>query len=296
MSVVVVGAYTLDLYMFGDRLPQAGETVNCHTFAQAHGGKGANQAVAARRLGSKTALIARLGGDAIGQAALDLFLAEGIRTEYIVIDKENQTGVGFIIVDKEGRQIITTYAGAGYHLTVADIQQAEQAIKTASALLLQGETNPLASSAAAKLAGSQTMVILDPSPIEAFADINFFEDVDILTPNEQEAAWLVGDEWATAAEVSKATNVPIILLTRGEKGVEVFDNGEVYNIFPPPVQVVDTTGAGDAFNGALAAALDRGFNLRAAVANACRYASLSVSKRFCIPSYARSEEFTWIAE
>lgn len=282
--------------MFGERLPLAGETVNCHAFAEAHGGKGANQAIAARRLGSETTFIARLGQDPIGQAALNLFLAEGIDTNYLIMDSGDQTGVGFIIVDKAGIQLITTFAGASFNLTVKDLNRAERAIKMASVLLLQGEIDPQTSMAAAKLAGDHTMVILDPSPVEAFGDRCLFEEIDILTPNEQEAAWLTKSAQTTAMDVSRVTNVPIILLTRGERGVEVFDNGKAYKIPAPPTQVVDTTGAGDAFNGALAAGLDRGLSIRIAVRNACNYASLSVSKRFCIPSYARSEEFCWVIE
>jgi ribokinase len=293
MSVVVVGAYTRDLYMFGPRLPNPGETVNCSEYAESHGGKGANQAVAAARLGAHTTLITRLGKDTNGQMAYELFRREGLDMRHIIMDEEAGTGVGFIIVDKGGLQLITTYAGASARLSLKDLERARLMLESASVLLLQGEISAEVSLAAARLAGERTIVILDPSPVETFPNANWFGGVDILTPNEQEAAALVRKADPDAAATAAATGVPIIIITRGADGAEVFHNGQTQRVPAPPTQVVDTTGAGDAFNGALAASLDRGFALLDAMEHACRCASFCVSRKYCIPSYPTLTEAPW---
>lgn len=294
MAVVVVGAYTLDLYMFGERLPTAGETVNCYDFAEAHGGKGANQAVAAGRLGASSTLIAKIGEDSVGENAYRFFLHEGIDTSYIVKQPGDRTGVGFIIVDHYGIQLITTYAGASLQLNLEHVRKAEPALKAATVLLLQGEIKPEITLEAARLAGNKTIVVLDPSPVESFDQSRTFPSVDILTPNEQEAIVLTHKDSPSARDVAEITRVPVVMLTRGVRGVEIYTYGETIFVPSPQAKVVDTTGAGDAFNGALAAGLDRGMDLHPAVMNACHYASLTVGKRFCIPSYPRLGEFKWM--
>jgi ribokinase len=290
MAVVVIGAYTRDLFMYGPRLPLAGETVDCPEYAEAHGGKGANQAVAAARLGARTWLITGLGRDQAGQAARALFAAEAVDVSCSRIDEVASTGVGFIIVDQTGQQLITTCAGASARLTAADIQRARPILEQASALLLQGEIRAEVSLAAARLAGPDTIVILDPSPVEAFEDRDSLERVDILTPNEPEAAVLTGILNSGAAQVAAVTGVPTVIITRGGNGAEVFWNGQTQWVPTPKVPVVDTTGAGDAFNGALAAGLDRGLDLLTATAYACRCAAFSVGRKFCIPSYPTAQE------
>ena len=294
MAVAVVGAYTLDLYMFGERLPGSGETVNCGDYAEAHGGKGANQAVAARRAGASAALIARIGSDPMGESALKLFRDEDLDLSGLVVAAGERTGASFVIVDQAGRQIITTFAGASFSLSLQDVRRANRLLHSASVMLLQGEIDPAVSLAAARRAGSATRVVLDPSPVEAFPDPAVFGPVDILTPNEQEATALTGQVTPSAYDVADACRTPVVLLTRGADGVEVYDHGRMYSVAAPPAEkVVDTTGAGDAFNGALAAALDRGQELRGAVEQACRYASRSVARRFCIPSYPRLDNYLW---
>jgi ribokinase len=293
MSVVVVGAYTRDLFMYGPRLPLRGETVNCPDYAEADGGKAANQAVAAARLGAKTWLITGLGADQAGQAALALFANEAVDISYSRIGDAAHTGVGFIIVDHDGQQLITTYAGASAQLTVEDIERARPLLGGATALLLQGEIDAGVSLAAARLADQQTYVILDPSPVEAFESVPSLTGVTILTPNEPEAAVLTGLPSATAEQVAAVTGVSTVMITRGGNGVEVFWQGKLHRVPAPRVAAVDTTGAGDAFNGALAAGLDRGLDILAAAHFACRCAAFSVARRFCIPSYATASDVSF---
>lgn len=294
MSVVVVGAYTRDQFMYGPRLPLRGETVNCLDYAEAHGGKGANQAVAAARAGARTWLITGLGQDLNGALAQALFAEEGVDTSYSRIAAESKTGVGFIIVARDGQQLITTFAGAGAELSVADVQKAEHVIRDASVLLLQGEIGSEVSLAAAELAGSETHVVLDPSPVEAFEGVGSFHGVDILTPNDPEAVILTGTADPSAAQVAEATGISTVIITHGADGAEVFWRNRTYKVLAYTAAVVDTTGAGDAFNGALAAALDHGLDVLAAVHYACRYAAVSVGRRFCIPSYATLAEVPFL--
>ena len=293
MSVVAVGAYTRDLYMFGPRLPGPGETVDCPEYAESHGGKGANQAVAAARLGARTILITRLGRDRFGQEAFSLLEGEGIDMTNVTMDDEVGTGVGFIILDSCGMQLITTYAGASGRMTVEDMEHARPALERAAVLLLQGEIKAEVSLAAAWLAGESTTVVLDPGPAEPFLERGDFTRVDVLTPNEQEAAVLTGKAQPRAVDVQAATGVPMVIVKRGAEGAEVFYNGETQHVPAPPARVVDTTGAGDAFNGTLAAGLDRGLGLIRAVEHACRCASFSVGRKFCIPSFPTLEEVPW---
>ncbi len=293
MSVVSVGVYARDLYMFCLRLPKTGETVNSHEYAESHGGKAANQAVAAARLGARTALITRLGKDSIGQIAYDLFQNENLDVSQIIMDDAVGTGASFIILDQKGLQLITNYAGASARLNLKDIERAQPVLQAASTLLLQGEISAEISLFAAKLAGAKTLVILDPSPVEVFSGIKRFENVDILTPNEQEAELLTGRSNPDAAMIAELTGVPTIVITRGADGAEVFHRGKTTHVPSPRVEVVDTTGAGDAFNGAMAAGLDRGLDLNTAIEHACRCASFSVGRRFCIPSFPTLRDIPW---
>jgi ribokinase len=293
MSVAVVGAYTKDLYMFGPRLPGPGETVDCPEYAESHGGKAANQAVAAARLGAQTSLITLLGNDRMGDDAFALLASEGLDMTYVRRNDKAGTGVGFIILDQDGLQIITTYAGASGQLTRPMIRQAESMLKEAYVLLLQGEISAEISLYAAQLAGKHAKVILDPGPVEPFLGIGGLDEIDIIVPNQQEAATLTGKANPSPIDVQIATGVPNVIITLGAAGIEIFQGGDVIHIPAPPAQVVDTTGAGDAFNGAIAAGLDRGLDLISASEHACRCASFSVERRFCIPSFPTYKDIPW---
>lgn len=294
MTVVAVGIYSLDLFMAVDRLPKPGESITVTAFNQAHGGKAANQAVAAARLGVPVSLITNLGDDANGGKAVELFQQEGISLNHLTIIDGAQTGISTIILDLHGQQLISTFAGASGCITMDDIRRANKEFEQASVLLLQGEIEAEITLEAARLAGSHTAVVLDPSPIETFEKINGFDNIDILTPNEHEAKIIVSKNSPTAKEISRATGVPTILLTRGEEGVEMYHQDKTHNISAPKVEVIDTTGAGDAFNGSLAAGLHKGLSIVEAARIATNYAAICVTRKYCIPSYPTKEEFEWV--
>jgi ribokinase len=296
MSIVSIGVYSRDLYMFCPRLPGPGESVCSTEYAESHGGKAANQAIAAARLGARTTLITRLGLDRFGKDAYKLLVNEGVNVNSIIFDQVGSTGVGFIVLDPSGVQLITTYSGVSGHLEIIDIEKNASILDAASTLLLQGEISPEISLSAARIAGEKSIVILDPSPIEGFSGIKRFDNVDILTPNEQEAAKLAGIENPSALIIAEITGIPTVIITRGAKGAEVYTGGVTYHLPAFPVKVIDTTGAGDAFNGALAAAIDRGMNLLSASEHACKCASFCVGRRFCIPSFATINDVPWDSE
>jgi ribokinase len=278
--------------MFGERLPRPGETVNCREFVESDGGKGANAAVAAARIGASVALIIRLGRDESGERAARLFEREGIETSLLAWDDDIPTGAGFVVVDDSGHQLLTTYGGASARLTLDDVGRGEAAIAQAAVLIVQGEIPSEVSLAAVRLAGASTTVILDPGPVEPWLDCAL-AGVDILAPNEHEAALLIGCAAPSAEDVAAATGVPSVVLHRGAAGVEVFTNGVTWR--EPSVRarvVIDTTGAGDAFCGALAAGLAEGFDLKQAVRLGTEVAAISVSRRYCIPSYPRRSELS----
>lgn len=290
MSVVVIGAYTRDLFMYGPRLPGPGETVDCPDYAEAHGGKAANQAVAAARLGASTAIITCLGDDPPGQAALSMFADEHVDTSLTTRTTQSPTGVSFIIVDERGQQLITTCAGASAQLTLADIERASSLLHRASVILLQGEIPFEVSVVAARLAGPNTTVVLDPSPAENVIAHAPFTGVHVVTPNEHEAALLTGTMHPAGAEIAAVTQAPTAIITHGARGAEVYYNGTIAHVPAQNVPVLDTTGAGDAFNGAYAAAISRGLDVLESVEFACRCAAISVQRRFCVPSFARLDE------
>jgi ribokinase len=278
--------------MFGERLPRPGETVNCREFVESDGGKGANEAVAAARLGARVTLITRLGRDAPGDHAAKLFDDEGIDTSSLAWDDDTPTGAGFIVVDDDGQQLLTTYGGASARLTIADITRRGGIIDQAAVLIIQGEIPSAVSLEAVRLAGMETTVILDPSPVEPWLGQQLL-GVDILAPNEYEAALLAGRAAPSAGDLAATTGVRCVALHRGARGVEVFSNGVTWH--EPAAQVpvvIDTTGAGDAFCGALAAGLTEGLSIRQAVRLGTEVAGISVARRYCIPSYPRRSELS----
>jgi len=271
------------------RLPERGESVDGYEYAESHGGKAANQAVAVARLGGKVHLITRLGRDRHGQEALDLLKREGVNLRYVTRD-DCPTGVSFIILDADGQQFITTHAGSSGKLTADDVKGAEPALRQASAILLQGEIEAEASMAAAGCAGERTCVILNPSPLETFAGLESWSWVDLLILNEPEGRNLLNGRAPTAGRVATSLGIDSVVLTLGAEGAEVFYGGRSMRVPAEQADVVDTTGAGDVFCAALAVALERGRTMEAAARWACRCASFSVGRKYCIPSIPRESD------
>ncbi len=280
-----------------ERLPRPGETLLGGEFSQAAGGKGANQAVAAARAGGDVTFVARVGRDALGDAAVAAYEKEGIRTEAIFRDETAPSGVALIFVGSKGENSIAVAPGANGRLSPADLEKAGAAITNAGAVLLQLEI-PLetVTCAAAMASKARVPVILNPAPACPLSD-ELLAQIDILTPNETEAGFLSGnwrvygkDKAKLAAEDLMRRGARTVIVTMGERGVLVATPEWTRVVKPFPVEAVDTIAAGDTFNGALAVALAKKQPLLEAVCFAQAAAALSVTRRGAQESTPRREE------
>jgi len=259
------------------RIPAPGETVLGGKFVMAAGGKGANQAVAAARLGAEVSFVARVGDDLFGQTAIENFKREGICVDYVTKDPQKPSGVALILVDDRGENVISVAPGANAELSPDDVRKARLAIEQANVVLIQLEV-PLETVAEAARVGAESgaTVILNPAPAQALDD-RLLRHITVLTPNETECGLLTGLSPKDPAELVKAAQelrrrgVQTVVITLGGTGSFVY-NGEIGVAVPTvKIQPVDTTAAGDAFNGALAVALAEGQQL----AQAVRFANLA---------------------
>ena len=277
-SVAVVGSVNADLVVSVARLPQAGETVTGGTFARHGGGKGANQAVAAARAGAAVAMVGAVGADDLGEEALRELAAEGIDVAAVARLDDAATGVAAIVVDERGENLIAVASGANAELDGTLVEEAvERLIErgTSGVVLMQQEIPEqvvVAGIAAARAAGWQA--VLNPAPARPLPD-----DLAgvILTPNADEARALAGEDDVEAAAhaLARRTGAPVLVTVGADGALLVAGDPGVERVPAPAVEVVDTTGAGDAVNGALAAELAAGRPLTAAVRFAMAAAALS---------------------
>ena len=294
--ILVVGSSNTDMVIKLDRLPRPGETVLGGEFVTMAGGKGANQAVAAVRAGGSVRLVARVGQDMFGYESLARFMAEGIHVENVIQDESSPSGVAMICVAKDGENSIAVAAGANGRLSPADVKGSGRAIAGASMVLLQLET-PLATVQAAVEAATAAgvPVLLNPAPACALPG-ELLQRVSILTPNETETELLTGiavtdeESAARAAEKLREMGPQTVIITLGARGAYVA-NGSSQRLVPGfPVTAVDTTGAGDVFNGALAVALGEGRSLLESVRFANAAAAISVTRLGAQPSAPMRKE------
>jgi ribokinase len=264
MSIVVFGSINMDLVAGTQRLPRPGETLAGHSFRTVPGGKGANQAVACARLGAPTRMVGRLGADGFGVALRAGLVQEGIDVTGVGADPVQPSGVALITVEASGENTIIVVPGANGAVGAAELERLDAALAGARALLLQFEVPLEAVIAAAERARAQGVtVILDPAPAQALPAA-LFPLVDILTPNESEAAALVGfpiaDEAAAAqaAHQLRARGSAAVVIKRGGHGALALTPDGVVALPAMPVTAVDTVAAGDAFNAGLAVALAAG--------------------------------------
>jgi ribokinase len=288
--IVVVGSSNTDMVVRSPRLPAPGETVLGGDFLMAAGGKGANQAVAAARLGGDVTLLAKVGGDVFGERALRGFEEEGIRTDLVLRDPEAASGVALILVDGDGENLISVAPGANGRLSVEEVEAARTELSTAAIVLLQLEV-PLdcVRAAVSICAAAGGLVILDPAPARELDD-ELLAGVSILTPNEGEAERLTGIQVADSSSAHRAAaalrgrGADTVVVTLGSAGAYLLSETESALIPSPEVRAVDSTAAGDTFNGALACALARGDDLVQAIELANRAAALSVTRPGAQPS------------
>lgn len=294
--IVVVGSSNTDMIIKLDRIPRPGETVLGGAFSMAAGGKGANQAVAAARAGGAVSIIARVGDDLFGTQAVQGFIIDEIDVRYIVRDRTAPSGVALIFVGSNGENSIAVASGANAQLSPADVEAAGEVIGAAGILIMQLETPIDAVQTAAEIAAAHGVkVILNPAPAQPLAD-RLLRNVSTLTPNESETEMLTGikvqseADMTAAARILRAKGVETVIITLGARGAFVAAEG--LNEMAPgfPVEAVDSTAAGDVFNGALAVALAEDRPLREAIRFANAAAALSVMKLGAQPSAPRRNE------
>jgi ribokinase len=295
-SVLVIGSSNTDMIIKVDRLPEAGETVLGGQFASMAGGKGANQAVGAARAGAKVTFITRVGSDTLGENAVRGFRADGINVNYVVRDAKAPSGVALIFIGKDGENSIAVASGANGNLAGADLKHAVSAFESAAVVVLQLEV-PLktvqAAAALAKKAGAP--VILNPAPAQPLP-ASLLKDTFLLTPNQTEAELLTGirvDDESSAAKAADcllSKGVRNVIITMGGRGASVAGDGVRAFVPAHKVKAVDTTAAGDIFNGALAAALAEGKTLFEAVQFASAAAAISVTRLGAQPSAPQRKE------
>ena len=283
-EIVVVGSSNTDMVIKTDKLPLPGETVLGGHFFMNAGGKGANQAVAAARLGGAVTLIAKTGEDIFGRQAIDLFKGEGIDTSFVFTDTLHPSGVALITVNENGENCIVVAPGANGHLNYLDIQNALPAIEKASVILMQleipVETVEYVVSLAAK---KNKTIILNPAPAVSLPD-ELLKNISVITPNQKEAEILtavkVTDNKSAeqAAFILHQKGVETVIITMGGKGAYFSHKQTSGLINAPEVKAIDTTAAGDVFNGVLVVEIAQGNSWEEAIKKACKAASISVTR------------------
>jgi ribokinase len=283
-SIVVVGSSNTDMVIKTSRLPLPGETILGGDFLMNPGGKGANQAVAAARLGGKVTLVAKTGNDLFGSQAKKLFQDEKLNTEFLFSDPESPSGIALITVDDHAENCIVVAPGANEKLLKADIELAKEAILAAEILLMQLEIPLDTVSYAAEMAfHAGKKVILNPAPAQQLPD-KLLQMLYLITPNETELELLSGlpvtnpETAEIAARLLLKKGVRVVVVTMGSLGALLVTPTSCQLIPSFPVQAMDTTAAGDCFNGALAVAIAEGTDLGNAILFANKAASISVTR------------------
>ncbi len=282
--IIVVGSYNVDMTITTDEFPQAGETVTGSSLSYGHGGKGANQAIAAARSGAPTTLFAKVGDDQYGDKAIQALKSDGINTHLIQKAHGTPTGMASITVNAKGENSIVVLPGANWHLSASELKAEKKYFQEVDILLTQLETSLESVSAAIKCAkDAGTTVILNPAPAQPLPR-QLLRKVDIITPNRIEVEMLTGvkitndQSLSQAAENLHKQGITVVLITLGTRGVFLSLPNESKLIPAIKVEAVDTVGAGDVFNGVLAAHYSGIETIEEVVELAVIAAGLSVTK------------------
>lgn len=282
-QICVVGSSNVDLIARVPRFPRPGETLEGRSFHIGYGGKGANQAVMAAKLGARVTMVTRVGRDVFGDGLVRNFTQHGIDTTHVYVDEARSSGVAPILVDDTAENEIVIVPGANHGLSPDDVRRALPALQAADVVIGQLEV-PIETTReafrVARAAGVRT--ILNPAPAAPLPD-NLLALTDLCVPNEAEAEMLTGrpvptvDAAAEAAGVLRARGPRAVIITLGGRGVVLVDADGTHHVPAIPVEAVDATGAGDAFIGSLAVFLSEGHTARAAARRASAVAALSVT-------------------
>ena len=295
-KIIVIGSSNVDMVVRTSHMPAPGETILGGEFFMNQGGKGANQAVAIKRLGGNLIFMAKLGNDVLGRQSVGYFKKEGIDTRYIALDEDSASGVALISVDDHAENSIVVASGANMLLNEQDVDKMLEEMCEGDILLMQLEI-PLQTVeyAARKAFGKGVKVVLNPAPARSLPK-ELFRHLYMVTPNRIEAEMLTGIKIANDADVEKvaeeicAMGVKNVIITLGSKGCLIREEGVSYRIDAFKVEPVDTTAAGDTFNGALCVGLSEGMDLKQAAVMASKASSIAVTRMGAQSSIPYREE------
>ncbi|MCC7164670.1 MAG: ribokinase [Anaerolineae bacterium] len=294
-SVTVVGSFAVGLTLRAERFPVKGETLLGRDFDMGPGGKGSNQAVQAARLGANVEFVGRIGADNFGAIGKQLYTQEQVDTTYLFESPDRNTGVGFIVLDAHGDNFILLDPGANELFSTDDVDRARERIQTSNVLITQLEIPLETAGHALKLAHDANVIsILNPAPARRVPP-EILQYADLVTPNETELRLMLGrapDDNANSIDLCDELiqmGVRRVILTRGVNGATIVTHEGYHNMPAFRVRVVDTTGAGDAFNGTLATYLARGIPLEPAVRYAGAAGALACTRLGVIPSLPHPE-------
>ena len=295
-KIIVIGSSNVDMVVRTSHLPAPGETILGGEFFMNQGGKGANQAVAIKRLGGNLIFMAKLGNDVLGRQSVGYFKKEGIDTRYIAFDEDSASGVALISVDDHAENSIVVASGANMLLNEQDVDKMLEEMCEGDILLMQLEI-PLQTVeyAARKAFGKGVKVVLNPAPARSLPK-ELFRHLYMVTPNRIEAEMLTGIKIANDADVEKvaeeicAMGVKNVIITLGSNRCLIREEGDSYRIDAFKVEPVDTTAAGDTFNGALCVGLSEGMDLKQAAVMASKASSIAVTRMGAQSSIPYREE------
>lgn len=295
-KILVIGSSNTDMVIRTDRFPLPGETILGGDFFMSMGGKGANQALAAKRLGGDVSFVGKTGKDLFGQRAIDYLKNEGVNIDYVMTDADKHSGIAVITVNQSGENSIVVADSSNNTLSPPDIMEVSDAIDSCEVILLQLEIPIETVSFIAEYASKMNKtIILNPAPAAVLPD-SLYKNISVIIPNESEAEKLTGinvkDEESAekAASVLVNKGVKTVIITMGSVGAFIFSEEYIGLISPPKVKAVDTTGAGDTFCGALAVKISEGCKLEEAVTFANIAAAISVTRFGAQSSIPAKEE------
>ncbi|MDC0944495.1 ribokinase [Candidatus Pelagibacter sp.] len=285
-SITVLGIFVADLCFTGKEIPSIGQTQIGNDFQIGPGGKGSNQAITVAKLSGDVNFISRLGDDEYGRMALEIYKSNNVKTDSIIKDKNEKTGVAGIFIDQNGNNSINVITGAANNISKKDIDNNLDRIKNSKVFLTQLEISTAITMYALKKAKDfNCITILNPAPA-SIIDNQYFKLIDFFTPNEKEAEFYLNKKIENEEDIKKAAKdllnlgIKNVIITLGEKGAFFKNNDEEYFVKPYTLidEVVDTTGAGDVFNGALAIALSSNKSIKEAIIFANKVAAISTTK------------------
>ena len=297
-KIVVIGSSNTDMVVKTSHLPAGGETVLGGDFFMNAGGKGANQAVAAARQGNKVVFVAKTGDDLFGRQVREALEQDNINTDYVFTDKEHPSGVALITIDKDAENCIVVASGANMYLSKEDIDKAKDEICSANVVLMQLESPIQTVEYAAQIASKAGVrVILNPAPAPAEPlSEELLKNLYLITPNRSEASRLTGinvkdvHSAQQAAQVLYDMGVKNVIITLGKEGSLVYDGAMFMRIEATKVEAVDTTAAGDTYNGVLASALSEGRSVIDSANEASVASAISVTRMGAQPAAPTREE------